>query len=286
MKPADSRTLGALSAIGSALGFATLALWGKFAPLVGLNVQTFLAWRFALTALALLPFVTKGLPATERWRQFAFGGAYIVQTLIYFTALGQTSASVASLLLYLAPAFVVLYEWLLGTRPSAAQLMGLALASFGLVVIVGLPSPSDGTLLGFGLAALSGACYGGFLVASGRLFPHANSLSLTAHASLGSASGLIVLGLATQSLTIPSSLEAWGVVLGAVVFSTVLAIPLMFRATQVLGAITASLLLTLEPLFVVGLALVFLGEELSVSKVVGGALILAGALLAQHKVKQ
>ena len=238
MKPADSRTLGALAAVGSALGFATLSLWGKFAPLVGLNVQTFLAWRFALTALALLPFVTKGLPATERWRQIAFGGAYIVQTLIYFTALGQTSASVASLLLYLAPAFVVLYEWLLGSRPTRAQLMGLALSSLGLVVIVGLPSSSDGTLLGFALAALSGACYGGFLVASGRLFPRANSLSLTAHTSFGSASGLIVLGLATRSLTIPSSLEAWGVVLGAVAFSTVLAIPLMFRATQLLSRFT------------------------------------------------
>ncbi len=286
MKPADSRTLGALAAVGSALGFATIALWGKFAPLAGLNVQTFLAWRFALTALMLLPFITRAMPPLERWRQFAFGGAYIVQTLIYFTALGQTSASVASLLLYLAPAFVVLYEWLLGTRPSAAQLIGLALASLGLVVIVGLPSPSDGTLLGFGLAALSGACYGGFLVASGRLFPRAGSLSLTAHASLGSASGLVALGLVTQSLNVPQNLEAWGVVLGAVVFSTVLAIPLMFRATQVLGATTASLLLTLEPLFVVVLALVFLGEQLSVSKVVGGALILAGALLAQYKVKQ
>ena len=283
MTRVDSRTLGALAAVGSALGFATLSLWGKAAPLVGLNVQTFLAWRFALTALLLLPFITRGLPSIERWRQFAFGGAYIVQTLIYFTALQQTSASVASLLLYLAPTFVVLYEWLLGTRPTTAQLSGLALASLGLIVIVGLPSPSDGTLLGFALAALSGACYGGFLVASGRLFLRANSLSLTTHASLGSASGLIVLGLATQSLTVPSGLEAWSVVLGAVVFSTVLAVPLMFQATQLLGATSASLLLTLEPLFVTGLALVFLGEGLSLSKVIGGALIVTGALLAQRK---
>jgi len=279
----DTRTLGALAAVGSALGFATLSLWGKAAPLVGLNLQTFLAWRFALTALLLLPFITRGLPSIERWRQFAFGGAYIVQTLIYFTALQQTSASVASLLLYLAPTFVMLYEWLLGTRPTTAQLSGLALASLGLIVIVGLPSPSDGTLLGFALAALAGACYGGFLVASGRLLPRANSLSLTAHASLGSASGLIVLGLTTQSLTVPSGLEAWSVVLGAVVFSTVLALPLMFRATQLLGATSASLLLTLEPLFVTGLALVFLGEGLSLSKVIGGALIVTGALLAQRK---
>lgn len=283
MTHVDTRTLGALAAVGSALGFATLSLWGKAAPLVGLNLQTFLAWRFALTALLLLPFITRGLPSIERWRQFAFGGAYIVQTLIYFTALQQTSASVASLLLYLAPTFVMLYEWLLGTRPTTAQLSGLALASLGLIVIVGLPSPSDGTLLGFALAALAGACYGGFLVASGRLLPRANSLSLTAHASLGSASGLIVLGLTTQSLTVPSGLEAWSVVLGAVVFSTVLALPLMFRATQLLGATSASLLLTLEPLFVTGLALVFLGEGLSLSKVIGGALIVTGALLAQRK---
>jgi drug/metabolite transporter (DMT)-like permease len=278
----EARGVGVVAALGAAAGFATLAVWGKLAPQVALSTQTFLVLRFGLAALALLVVARQPAPR-ERWRQIAFGLYYTVQTSLYFAALEQTSASVATLLLYLAPAFVVLYEWLLGTRPSASQLLGLALSSLGLVVIVGLPSAADGTLTGFLLAALSGACYAGYIVMSGRLFRGADPLALTANASLGSAAGFVVLGLVLGTLHVPSSLEAWGVVSGAVVFATLLAIPLMFRAIAGLGATQASLLFTLEPVFVAVLALAFLNEGFTLPKVIGGALILAGAFLAQLK---
>jgi drug/metabolite transporter (DMT)-like permease len=271
-----------VAALAAALGFATLALWGKFAPQVGLSAQTFLVFRFGLAALVLGVIASRTpLEPRERWRQIAFGGVYTVQTSLYFLALEQVSAGVTTLLLYLAPGFVVLYEWLLGTRPQTAQLTGLALSSVGLIVIVGLPSASDGTPIGFLFAVLSGACYAGFIVASGRLFPKADSLALTANASLGSTIGFIALGGLMNTLRLPSSLEAWGVILGAVVFATLLAIPLMFRAIHALGATRASLLLTLEPVFVAGLAFAFLREGLTPSKLMGGGLILLGAWLAQ-----
>jgi drug/metabolite transporter (DMT)-like permease len=273
--------VGVAVAVVSALGFATLALWGKFSQQLKIPTETFLAFRFGLAALALLPLAARGLTATERVKQTAFGSMYTVQTLLYFTALQQVSAGVTTLLLYLAPGFVVLYEWLLGTRPQRAQLMGLALSSLGLIVIVGVPSPSDGTITGFLFAVASGACYAGFLVASSRLFPKADSLTLTANASLGSAAGFVILGLFTTNLHLPTQPLEWGVILGAVVFATLLAIPLMFRAVNLLGATRSSLLFTLEPVFVTLLALVFLEEPLTLAKVVGGGLILAGALLAQ-----
>lgn len=273
---------GVIYALLSALGFATLGLWGKAAFQVHLSTASFLVFRFALAALVLLPLATRGQASSERWRQVAFGLVYTVQTTLYFTALSLISAGVTALLLYLAPAFVVLYEWLLGQRPGRAQVMGLLLSSLGLLVIVGLPSASDANPLGWLLAVLSGACYAGFMVASGRLFPHADSLALTANASLGGTLGFVALGLVTASLHLPSGAQQWGVILGAVVLATLLAIPLMFRAIHSLGATRASLLLTLEPVFVAGLALVFLGEPLTLGKVIGGGLILGGAFLAQQ----
>lgn len=274
---------GVLSAVLSAFGGATLALWGKFAPETGLNLPTFLTFRFALTALALLAFVPRDIPIKERLQQLAFSAFYVLQTLLYFTALQQTSAAVTALLLYLAPAFVVLYEWLLGVKPTKAQLLGLGISSLGLIAVIGLPTASDGTPLGFLLAALAGASYAVFFVISGRVFKHANPIALTAHTSLGSAACFALLGIFTSTLSLPTSGDAWGVILGAVVFSSILAIPLAFYAVQQLGATKASLLLTLEPLFVTGLALVFLSEGLTLSKVIGGALIVTGALLAQYR---
>ena len=275
--------LGVLSAVLSAFGGATLALWGKFAPETGLSLQTFLTFRFSITALALLAFVPRAMPMGERLQQLAFSAFYVLQTLLYFTALRETSAGVTALLLYLAPAFVVLYEWLLSVKPTRAQMLGLGISSLGLIAVIGLPTASDGTPLGFSLAALAGASYAVFFVISGRVFKHANPIALTAHASLGSAAIFALLGAFTNTLTLPTRGDAWGVILGAVIFSSILAIPLAFYAIKQLGATKASLLLTLEPLFVTGLALVFLGEGLSLSKVIGGALIIMGALLAQHK---
>ena len=274
---------GAIYAVLSALGFATLGLWGKFAFQLGLSSTTFLTFRFALAGIVLLPIVTRGQALRERLPQLGFGLVYTVQTSLYFAALGLISAGVTVLLLYLAPAFVVLYEWLLGKRPERQQVLGLLLSSFGLIVIVGLPASSDANPLGWLLAVLSGACYAGFLVASGRLFPKADSLALTANASLGSTMGFVILGLVTATLRLPTQPLEWGVILGALLFATLLAIPLMFRAIHALGATRASLLLTLEPVFVTGLALVFLGEPLTIGKVIGGSLIVAGALLAQQK---
>jgi drug/metabolite transporter (DMT)-like permease len=277
----NAEILGVVVAVASALGFSTLALWGKFSQQLAIPTETFLAFRFGLAALALLPLTARGLTAKDRVRQTAFGSVYTVQTLLYFSALQQVSASVTTLLLYLAPGFVVLYEWLLGTQPQRTQLMGLALSSLGLVVIVGLPSPSNGTITGFVLAVLSGACYAGFLVASSRLFPKADSLTLTANASLGSSAGFVILGFFTTNLRLPTQALEWGTIFGAVVCATLLAIPLMFQAVKLLGATRSSLLFTLEPVFVTGLALVFLGEPLTLGKVIGGALILGGAMLAQ-----
>jgi drug/metabolite transporter (DMT)-like permease len=277
---------GAAFALLSALGFATLGLWGKFAQQLGLSTESFLTFRFALAAIALVAVAPRASSGRERLRQVAFGLVYIVQTMLYFTALKTVSAGVTSLLLYLAPAFVVLYEWLLGVKPKAMQLIGLGLEGLGLLVIVGLPGAKDGDALGFLLATLSGACYAGFLVASGRLFPNADSLTLTANAALGSAAGFVILGLSTGTLQIPTQPLEWGVILGAVVFATLLAIPLMFRAIQTLGATGASLLLTLEPVFVAFLALAFLGEALTPNKLIGGGLILAGALLAQQRTRR
>lgn len=280
---ASSLNSGVVYAVLSALGFATLGLWGKFALQLGLNTTTFLTFRFALAALVLLPVATRRQAIRERLPQLGFGLVYTVQTSLYFTALGLISAGLTALLLYLAPAFVVLYEWRLGKKPERQQLLGLLISSLGLVVIVGLPASNDANPLGWLLAVLSGACYAGFLVASGRYFPKADSLALTANASLGSALGFVLFGLGTATLHLPTQPLEWGVILGALLLATLLAIPLMFRAIQALGATRASLLLTLEPVFVTALALVFLGEGLSLSKVIGGALIVTGALLAQRK---
>ena len=63
-----------------------------------------------------------------------------------------------------------------------------------------------------------------------------------------------------------------------IIFSTVLALTFLLAGITRVGATTASLISTLEPLFTVVLAILLLQESLSGVQFVGGALILAAVI--------
>jgi drug/metabolite transporter (DMT)-like permease len=64
-----------------------------------------------------------------------------------------------------------------------------------------------------------------------------------------------------------------------VTLSTILALGAFLAGMQRVGPTTASLLSTLEPVFTVLLAMIFLGEFLTTTQVVGGGLVLSAAVL-------
>lgn len=270
-------------ALASALAFGTLGVWGKLALAVGLSTPTLLSWRFALGTLALLAFgALRGrLTWRERLLMLAFGLLYALATSLYFAALSRITAGTTSLLLYLSPAFVVLYAALLGQRPSLVHLGALALTLAGLGVVIGLPGPGDGDSLGLALGALTGAAYGAYLLGGERFLGAQRPLTISAHVTLGSWAYFTVWGLAQGTLGVPGTPAQWGVVLGITVVPTLLALPALFGAIARLGAARASLLATTEPVWTVLLATLVLGESVRAGQLLGGLLILGGAALAQ-----
>lgn len=275
------RLFGALLAVLGALGFATLGIWGKLAALVGLNPFAALTWRFLLVAAVLLPFTWRGLGWRARGQVLKVGLLYGLATTCYFAALTRISAGTTSLLLYLAPACVILFGWLAGRRPRAAHLGAVALAAAGLALIAGLPGPADHDQLGLLFAAGAALLYAGYLLANEHLLRGLPPLSTTAHLTL--VAGLYFLGYAllTRQFQLPSQPTHWGIILGMALAATLIPVPALFAAIQRLGAASASLIATLEPVFAVLLAAVVLGEPLRPSLILGGLLILGGAVLSQ-----
>jgi drug/metabolite transporter (DMT)-like permease len=278
-----SPAAGTLLALASALAFSSLAVWGKLAQQLHLPTYTLLPWRFALVALVLFGSGAARGPFTrrDRWVMVANGGLYTLATTCYFLALARISAGATGLLLYLAPAFVVLYVWLLGRRPHGAQLVAVALTAIGLGLVVGLPGAGDRDVLGLGFGVLTGALYGAYLLFSER-YLHYPPLAATAWLTFSSAIGFGVMGALTGTLGVPAGAAAWGVVAATALFPTLLAVPLLFMAIRRIGAARTSVLATTEPLWTVLLAFLVLDEPLRASTLAGGALILAGALLAQR----
>ncbi|THF86863.1 DMT family transporter [Deinococcus sp. KSM4-11] len=264
----------------AALAFSTLGIFGKLAAGLGLDSHAALGWRFAVVALILLPLSGR-LGWAVRARLIGVGALYTVATLAYFLALDRVTAGTTSLLLYSAPAYVVLLGWLQGQAPRRTQLGAVALAGLGLGLVIGLPGGADRDAVGLLCGAAAGVLYALYLSASERFLGGVTPVAATAHMALVAGVTFGILAGVRGTLHVPHDLPSWGVILGMALIPTIVAVPALYGAIARLGATRASLLGTLEPLFTVLLATLLLREHLGSGALLGGVLILAGAGLAQ-----
>lgn len=272
--------IGVLCGMGAALAFSSLSILGKLAPGLGLGAVNLLFWRFGLAALVLLTLTRfTVLKRPLQVRALLLGLLYAAQATLYFLALGHLSAGTTSLILYLSPALVVGLQWMTGQGPDLRQMLALGAVLLGVVVLAGGQTHFNGSsLLGWGLALTSALCYALYLFLGSRLLTDAPPLSATAQITLGTAVGMGLLGLGTGEVHLPNAGLSWMVILAVVLVPTVLALPATLQSTIRLGAARASMLLTLEPVFVLLLAGSVLQETLQIHQVMGGALVLLGAL--------
>ena len=272
--------LGVACALGAALAFSTLAIFGKLAPAFGLSAVTLLFWRFALASGVLLVFSCRApLSQPVRLRALALGLLYAVQTTLYFTALGYLSAGTTALILYLSPAMVLGLMWLSGRRLATVQLIAAACALLGVVVLGGRVGAADQSPLGWVLALGSSVCYALYLFLGERVLRGVPVLASMAYTMFGTTLALGLIGWGTHQLQLPPTLQAWSLIGAVALFPTVLALPAALFASQRLGADRTALLLTLEPVFVLALAAGLLHEPLGLAQWLGGGLILLGAVL-------
>jgi drug/metabolite transporter (DMT)-like permease len=281
---------GILFCLASAAAFGTMGIFGKLAYDAGATVGTLLALRFALAALllwllALGTGAARGLrtlPRRDLVLALGLGAVgYSAQTTCYFTALERLDASLLSLLLYTFPAIVTVAAIVLGrAAPSRRTAGALALASLGLVLVVGGAGSGAldpvGTLLGLTAAV----CYATYILTSESVAGRVDPLLLSALVCTGAAFTLTLVGVGGGDLE-PGALSAagFGWLAALAVVSTVAAVGLFFAGLRRVGPTTASIISTAEPLTTVVLAWLVFGEVLGPAQLAGGALVLAGVLV-------
>ncbi len=284
--PMSASARGTTLVVVGAAAFASLAVFGRLATEAGMRSSTLLQWRFGLATLVMAStgiFTSTRIPSRMRWYLLGSGIVYTTQTSLYFESLGRITAGTTSLLLYLAPAFVVVYSMILGRRPSRAQVVAFVVALAGLLVIVGAPSPADASPLGVVLGALAGATFGFYLLLGEVVFGDVPPFAIAAHSMAGAAIGFTCLEVFVhRDLAAPTSTRQWLLVAAVVVIPTLVSIPMMFAAIQLIGAGPTSVVSTVEPAFTLLFAAMVLSEPMRVSQLFGGALILIAAVIAQR----
>lgn len=270
----------------SASGFGSLAIFGKQAYDAGFDVPEVLAMRFCLGAPLL--FLVAGatgrslrVPRRVFWRLFAMGAVgYAVQATLFFSALTRIPAGLTGLLLYLYPALVTVGAVALGRhRATRLLLVGLALSLAGTALIVGLPS---GRLdpWGVALGVLAAFWYAGYILVGERALADVDPLVTAAYVCAGAASAFVVVGGLLGRLDFDGiDASGWLAVVGMAVFATAVAIAGFFAGMARIGSTWASVTSSWEPVCTVVLGVLVLHEQVSAGTVVGGALVVLGAVV-------
>ena len=175
---------------------------------------------------------------------------------------------------------MVFAGWLGQVRAFAAKHVAALAASFvGVALLIGgAHFHLTWALL---LAVASPVVYTGYILVGERVMGSVPALAASAVIMVGAAIGFSLIAAVTGELSLPRSPGGWAVVFALALFPTMLAITLFLAGLPRVGASRAALLSTWEPMVTVMLAVVVLGDRLSIVQVFGGLILLMAVVVVQ-----
>lgn len=269
---------------GSSYGIVKEAL--LVYPVLGL-----IALRFALTFVLLSPAL-RALRGLARGEALAVAGASLLLLGIFIAetfGVRYTHASNAAFLISLCVVLTPLMEWLwLKRAPRPVEWMAAGMSLIGAFLIGGGRldlAPGDALMILAALLRAMNVCVTKRAMQSGRLPP----LALTAAQAGVVAGGCLLLAwiVGRDQWQPPPAFAGhaafWGYVGYLVLGCTLFAFFVQNYAVRRSSATRVALLMGSEPVFGALFACIWLGERLTVSAWMGGALIVAASLLATVK---
>jgi drug/metabolite transporter (DMT)-like permease len=274
------------------VGLATAALvvvtaiWGSTFVIVKdavekMPVLDFLAWRFALAALAiglLQPQRVLRLPR-RGWLAgvalgLALGGGYLAQTY----GLRTTPASVSGFITGMFAVFTPLVAALVLRRHvSGRSWLAVAIATLGLALIA-----LHGFSVGSGevLTLLCALAFAVHIVGLGEWSPRYDAFGLT-FVQLLTVTVMCAVFAAPHSLAPPPDLGVWGAVLLTGLAASAFGFAIQTWAQAHLLPVRAAVVLTMEPVFAGVFGVLIGGDNLAVRTVIGAGCVIAAMLLVE-----
>ena len=209
-----------------------------------------------------------------------------VNWILLFEAYRYTTVATATLCYYMQPVIVILGSALiLGEKLSARKLICVFIAILGMVPVSGilesLPTADEvtGILLALGAAALYG-----INIITNKTMKNLPSFDMTIFC-------LMIAGLTLLPYTFV--MEDWGAMVWDMqsllllvtvgILHTGVAYALYYSALKVLKAQTVAMYGYIDPIFAIVLSALLLGEPLTVSTAVGGAMILGATYFSDKR---
>lgn len=278
---------------------AGAALWGGIGIFVnaldkaGFSSLEIVALRVSSASLMLYLYLQIRNPGLLRieWRHlYLFIGTGVLSICFfnwsYFTAIRETSLSVAVILLYTGPAFVVLMSrFFFGERLTPLKIAALLFTFMGATLVVELFPAGAGSISRYGIlvgigSGLGYALYSIFSKFALRTYPPLTIIFytfLTASAFMVPFSGIVT----GESFALIQSSHVLLVTAGLGFFPTTLAYLLYTEGLSRIEAGKASITAMMEPVAATLIGVTLFGEVLSYWQVAGILLVVSSVVLIQ-----
>jgi drug/metabolite transporter (DMT)-like permease len=270
-------------------------IWGANFSVVKAALRDFppLAFNAIRLVLASVVFLVSiaaaGWPRLSRrdWLSVAALAVigHFVYQLCFMGGLARTTASNSSLILGGSPVAVALASAMVGhERVPRGQWAGVLLSVAGIYLVVGTGAHFGGASLAGDLLTLGAvACWSAYTVGARPLLERHSPLVVTGLTMALGTVFIAPLGIPDLRGMDLSHVHPWAWV--ALVFSSILALNvaylIWYTAVQRIGNLRTSVYSNVTPIVGMSVAALFLGEQMTASKVAGAAAILCGVAITR-----
>ncbi len=281
-------TKGKICLILSALIYGGAPILAKIAYKGGINEMTLTFLRTSLTLPLLFIYILfrrKPLHLTKK--QFmkitvlgVVGGTFAMLSL--YSSYNYISTGLATTLHFIYPLVIVIVSALIyREKMSGAKLISVMLVTTGIFLFVDLTNRAD--TVGVILAILSGILYSFYVIYLDRSgLDKMDYAVLTFYLLTIMSGGTLIFGGLTDSITLAGiSPSAWVCAATISIVVSLGAVPLFQAGVRYEGASTAGIISAVEPITTLILGMVFLNESMDFAQYLGGALIIAGVVIAE-----
>jgi len=209
---------------------------------------------------------------------------FALQAFCFFSSIGMISGSLATALLYLYPAIVVIITFFIDRKIKFSKLVALFLALLGTYLAI---SPTIRILgktavIGVLFAIAAATITASYVVAGERLLKHEKPVPALSIMT-GSAAMVYFLLATSQGFTLPSTSASWCFLICVGIICTAVSIGFQFQGIKLIGASNTAILSTFEPVVTLSVEVLFMGGILMQGNVIGMILILlAGIVLVKN----
>ena len=206
--------------------------------------------------------------------------------VFYFATQNFTTLSVAAVLLYTAPFFVILMSKLFfKERITKQKVIALILAFVGCLFVTGVVGGGVQTLAPVAIATGLGSafCYALYSIFGRVALSHYEPMTVTFYSLFVSAVSLGLIFGATGAEMPTMQWEMVAGICGLGFFSTVIPYIFYTRGLQVLAPSRASVLAFAEPMVATIMGIVVLHEPITVAAVIGIGLIFGGIVILNRR---